>query len=239
MLALYFLRLGNRRAQSHGKVVGEMVAADGNGRRMTQHSVAEDDEFRRAAADIEQAAAEFALILREAGFGRSKRLENSVRDFNPRLVDGDHQILHRRSGGSHQMDVHFEALADHSQRVANIVVRVEEKFLREHVQHDAILGKRDVARGIHGMANVVAVDVSRAVAQRDSAAAVDAANVAAGHAGDGALDGHVRRHLRLLQSRAGWKSRSRRYWRSSPCAVPWIPPRPWPRISRPFHPLRR
>ena len=191
VLTFDFLRLGNRRAQSHGKIVGEMIAADGDGRRMAQHPVAEDDQLRRAAADIEQAAAEFAFILREARFRRSERFEDRVRYFDARLVDGNHQILHGRSRGSHQMHVDFEALADHSQRVANIVVRVEQKFLREHVQHHAILGKRDIARGIHGVANVLAVDVPRTVPQRDSAAAVDAADVASGNADNGALDRHA------------------------------------------------
>ena len=56
------------------------------------------------------------------------------------------------------MHVDLEALADHSHRIANIVVRVEKKFLREHVQHHAILGQSDIARGIHGVANVFAVE---------------------------------------------------------------------------------
>ena len=168
-----------------------MIAAHGNGRRVAQHAVAEDDQFRRAAADIEQAAAQFALILREAGFRRSQRLEHRVRDFHARLIDGDHQILHGRSRGSDEVHVHFQAPADHAQRIANIVVRVEQKFLRQDVQHHAILGKRDIARGIHGVAHVVAVDVPRPVPQRDAAAAVHAANVAAGDAGDDPLDGHA------------------------------------------------
>ena len=191
MLALDFFRFGNRRAQSDGKIVGEMIAAHRNGRRVAQHSIAENNELRRAAADIEQAAAQFALILREARFRRSQRLEHGIRHFDSRLVHGNHQILHRRSRGSHQMHVDFEALADHAQRIANIVVRVEQKFLREHVQHDAILGKRDIARRIHGVANIVAIDVPRAMPERDSAAAVHAANVAAGDADDRALDGHA------------------------------------------------
>ena len=83
VLALDFFGLGNRRAQADGQIVGEMIAAHRNGRRMAHHAVAEDDQLRRAAADIEQAAAQFALILREAGFGRSQRLEHRVRDSTP------------------------------------------------------------------------------------------------------------------------------------------------------------
>ena len=134
VLALNFLRLGNRRAQPDRQVVRKMVAAHRNGGCMAQHAIAEDHHLRRSAADIQQAAAQFALILREAGFRRSQRLKYRVRNFHARLVDGNHQILHGRSRGSHQVHVHFQPLADHAQRIANIVVSVEQKFLRQDVQ---------------------------------------------------------------------------------------------------------
>ena len=85
------------------------------------------------------------------------------------------------------MHVDLKALADHSQRIANIVLRVEQEFLGKHVQHDAILGKGDIARGIDGVANILAVNVSRAVAQGNSSAAVYTAHVASGNADDGSL----------------------------------------------------
>jgi len=71
-----------------------MIAAHGNCRRMTQHAVAEDNQFSCAAANIKQAAAEFAFILREAGFRRSQRLEHRVRHFDARLIHGSNKILH-------------------------------------------------------------------------------------------------------------------------------------------------
>jgi len=86
--------------------------------------------------------------------------------------------------------VHFEAPADHAQGIANIVVRVEQEFLRQDVQHHAVFGQCDVARGIHGVVHVVAIDIPRPVSQRDAAAAVHSAHLAARDAGDNALDGH-------------------------------------------------
>ncbi len=56
------------------------------------------------------------------------------------------------------------------------------EFMRENVEDFAIFGKRDVAGGIDGAANVVAFDIAGAIAERDAAAAVDAAHVAAGDA---------------------------------------------------------
>ena len=99
------------------------------------------------------------------------------------------------------MNIHFKALADHSHRVSNIIVRIEQKFLREHVQrHNAVLGKSDIAGGVHGQADVLAIDVPRTISQCDSAAAVHPAHMAAGYAGDSAFDGHVRNTFGLFDS---------------------------------------
>ena len=97
VVALDFFGLGNWRAQSNRKIVREVIAADRNCRRMAQHPVAEDDELRRTATDIEQAATKFALVLRQAGFRRSERFEYCIRHFDSSLVYCNHKILHRRS----------------------------------------------------------------------------------------------------------------------------------------------
>ena len=80
------------------------------------------------------------------------------------------------------MDVCFEALADHADRVADVVLLVQEKFLREDVQDFAIFRQLHAARCFDGAADVVALHVARARAYRDAAAAVYAADVRAGYA---------------------------------------------------------
>jgi hypothetical protein len=49
------------------------------------------------------------------------------------------------------------------------------------VQYDAIFRKGDIAGSVHGVANVIAVDVARAIPKRDAAATIYSANVAAGN----------------------------------------------------------
>jgi hypothetical protein len=78
--ALDFFCFGDGRAEADGKIICEMVAADGNGTSVANYAAAIDDEFGGATADIEQAAAEVALVLREAGFRGSERLEDCVAD---------------------------------------------------------------------------------------------------------------------------------------------------------------
>jgi hypothetical protein len=100
------------------------------------------------------------------------------------------------------MHIGFEAMADHADGVANVVLRVEREFLRQHVQHLAVFRQRDAARGFDGATNVFALHVASAAAQGDAAAAVYAAHVAAGDAGDGRLHRHAHQRFRFLHRAA-------------------------------------
>ena len=71
------------------------------------------------------------------------------------------------------------------------VLRVDKEFMRQHVQNFAIFGKRNVAGGFDGPANVFAFDVARAMPEGNSAAAIHPANVAAGYADHGGLHRNV------------------------------------------------
>ena len=69
VLALESLGFRNRRAKPDGEIVRHMVAADRNRRRVPDDSSGKSDHVGCAAADIKQAAAQLALVLREARFG--------------------------------------------------------------------------------------------------------------------------------------------------------------------------
>ena len=191
MAALDFFCFGDGCAEADGEIVREMIAAYGNGAGVADYAAAVNDEFGRAAADVEKAAAEVAFVLREASLGRSERLKNGVADEDSRAICGGDEILRGGDRRGDEMDVGFEALADHADGVADAVLRVNHKFVREDVKDFAVFGKRDVAGGVDGAANVVAFDITRAVAKCDAAAAVNTANVAAGYADDGGLDRDV------------------------------------------------
>src|SRR5713226_6480389 len=90
------------------------------------------------------------------------------------------------------MDVDFETLADHADGVAYSDLRIHPEFMREDVQDFAVFWKRDVAGGVHGTADILALDVSRPVSQSDAATAVDAAHVGAGDTNERLFDRHVR-----------------------------------------------
>ena len=71
------------------------------------------------------------------------------------------------------------------------------------MQDHAVFGQGDIARGVHGAPDVLAVNIPRAVPQRDTATAVDAADVASRDADNGALHRHAGNTFRFFES---WES---------------------------------
>src|SRR5713101_1814528 len=192
IFALDFFSLGNRRAQADSQIVCEMVAANRNCRRVAGHPAGIDEQFRGASADVQQAAAQIVLILQKAGFGRGERFQHSIADHDARAVHCGNQILRRGSGRSDYMNIDFQPLAHHSHRVADAVLGVHQKFLRKDVKHLAVIGQRDAASRINRAANVVALDVTRMVAQRNAAAAVQPAHVISGNTDERRFHGYAR-----------------------------------------------
>src|SRR5262249_30618667 len=128
--------------------------------------------------------------------------ENSVADEDAGFVGSSDEILRCSDGRSDNVNVGFETLAYHAESVADAVLGVNAKFVRENVQDFAVRRKRNVASGVDGTSNVVAFDVAGAIAERDAAAAVDAAYVAAGYANDSGFDGNIGYAFGLFDSAA-------------------------------------
>src|SRR5947207_8478576 len=192
----------NRRTQAHRKIVGEMVAANGHDANVANHAGAISEHFGSAAADVEQAAAKVALVLREAILSGRKRFEDRVANKNPGFVRGGDEILRGRDGRSDDVNVGDEALADHANGVTNAVLRIHDEFMRQDVEDFAVFGERDVASGIHGAAHVFAFDVARARPQRDAAAAIDATHMISGDADERLFDGNVGDAFRFFNGAA-------------------------------------
>src|SRR5271154_5801742 len=138
MQAFYFFRFAAGSAQADGEIVGEMIAAHRNRGGVTDYATREGDHFGGAAADIEQTGAELAFVLREAGFGGGERLEHGIVHAHAGAIYGGDDILGGGAGGGDDVDVRFQALADHAEGVADVILRVQRKFLREDVQDFAV-----------------------------------------------------------------------------------------------------
>src|SRR5712692_2011846 len=138
VLALDGLRLGDRRAQADGKIVGKMVAAHRHRGGVPHHSVGIDNHLGSPAADVEQAAAHLALIGGQAGLRRSVRLQHRPAHLHAGQVHRADDVLLRRGRGGGDVHVSLESLAQQSDWLADAVPAVEEKFLRENMQDHAV-----------------------------------------------------------------------------------------------------
>src|SRR5207245_1084616 len=150
--ALESFRLRNGRAQTDGEIVSEVIAANRNGDAMANHAPAKDEQFRSAATDVQEAAAEIAFVLGKTGFRGSQRFENGIGDEDAGFVRGRNEILRSGDRGSHEMDVDFQALTDHADGVTYAVLRIHDEFMRKNMKDFAVFRKSDVTRGVDGAA---------------------------------------------------------------------------------------
>src|SRR5262249_14992384 len=140
---------------------------------------------------VEQAATEIPFILREARLRRGERLKHRVANQNSGAIRRGDQILRGDNRRSYDMNVGFEMLPNHADGIADAVVRVHDKFVRQDVQDLAIFGKGDIARSFHGALHIFAFDIARTIAECDATAAVDAADMAARDADQRGFDGNA------------------------------------------------
>src|SRR6202030_1081713 len=78
---------GHGSAKSNSEIVGEMIAAHGKCCRVAYHSARKNDDFSGASTEIQEAAAQFALVLGEASFGGGEGLEDGITDGYSGAVD--------------------------------------------------------------------------------------------------------------------------------------------------------
>ena len=113
----------------------------------------------------------------ERGFRSGEGLEDGLGDFEAGLVDAGDDALLRAGGAGGDVQIDFEAIADHADGIMNAGLLVEDELLGQQVQDFAIGGEGDGAGAIDGGADIVFGNFAEACAEADAAAAVDAADV--------------------------------------------------------------
>ncbi len=164
---------------------------------MPDGAVREDRNVGGAAADVEQAHAKVFFILGQHGPRRGERLQDQVLHLDAAAAHALDDVL--RCGHGTRDDVHLdlEPHARHADRLAHILLAIDDEFLAQHVQ-DLLVG-----RDVHGARRLErAVDVERAdfaVLHRHHAGGVEAADVAAGDADIGRGDLAIGHQLGFFQ----------------------------------------
>ena len=196
VLDLDVLGVLRRRAHGNRDVVGDLIARDRDHRGVPDRAAAEHRDVGGAAADVDHADAEILLILGEHRIARGELLEHDVVDRQPAALHALHDVLRRAVGAGDDVHLGLEAHPGHADGIAYPLLRVDDVFLRQHVQDLLIGGNR------HRLGRVDhALDIALhhfLVLDRDDAVRVQAAHVAAGDAGVHRMDLAARHELGLF-----------------------------------------
>ena len=137
--ALDGLRLVLRRAQPHGDVVREVLAADGDDRGVLDGAAVEDGDVRGAAADVDEGDPQLLLVLGQHAQGRGELLEHDVGDVQRALLRATHDVLSARDSARDDVDLGLEAHPAHTEGLLDAVLIVDDEFLGQDVAHSADL----------------------------------------------------------------------------------------------------
>ena len=190
-------RIRRRRAQGHRNVIGDLVARDRDDRRVADRTMREDRDVGGAAADIDKAHAQVLLVLGEDRARRGQRLEDQVVDFQPAAAHALHDVLRRRHRAGHDVNLYFQPHAGHADRLAHVLLAVDDVLLPQHVQDLLVGGNVHRARGFDHPFHIERGDFP--VLDCDHAGRVEAPDVAAGDAGENRSDLAVGHQLGFFQ----------------------------------------
>ena len=149
---------------------------------MADRPIGEHRDVGGAAADVDQAHAQVLLVFGQHRHRRGERLQDQVVDFEAAAAHALHDVLRGRHRAGHDVHLDFQAHAAHAERLAHVLLAVDDEFLVEDVQDLLVGGDVDRLRGLDHAVDVELRDL--AVLDRDHAVRVEAADVAAGDAGD-------------------------------------------------------
>lgn len=197
MLHLDLFRVRLRSQQADRQILGQILPADGEHRRMSDAAVQEDRQIGRASAEVDHRHPQFALLRAEDSLARRQRLEDDIHYIEARAVHAFDDVLRRGDGPGDDMHIHFQAVTRHAQGFADPFLVVDHKLARQDVQDAAFV--RDHRQGsgaLDGPADVVPRHFL--FLQRHHAFQVLAGDVAAGNASVDRIDLHRRHQLRLL-----------------------------------------
>ncbi len=163
---------------------------------VTDRAAAEHRDVGGAAADIHHAHAEILFILGEHGVARGQLLQHDVIDRQAAALHALHDVLRGAVRAGNDVDLGLQAHAGHADRIADAFLRVDDVFLRQHVQ-DLLVG-RDGDR-LGGVDHPLHVALHHLfVLDGHDAVRIEAAYVAAGDAGVHRMDFAARHELRFF-----------------------------------------
>ncbi|EHM52165.1 hypothetical protein HMPREF9080_02539 [Cardiobacterium valvarum F0432] len=177
---------GARGAQGGGDFAGDLFAADGQGSGVHGLVVQPQHDVSGAGAEVNGADAEFAFVRAAGGVGRGEAGIDDLFDFDAGFAHTLAEVVHGGAAGADDVDAGVEFVGGHAFGVGDAFVTIDDELLFEDVQQGLPAFVGEVARAHDGVDDVVVADA--AVSDMGLAIAVDAEDVLAADADDGAVD---------------------------------------------------
>ena len=146
---------------------------------MLDRTSEENREVRRAAADVNDAGAEFFFVVGQYRVARGELFEDDVVHFQATALHALDDVLCRALGPRHHVNLGLEPHAGHADRFANAFLAVDQEFLRQDVEYLLVRGYRDRLGRIDNAIHVPGRYFL--VADRHDAVRIQTAHVAAGY----------------------------------------------------------
>ena len=139
---------------------------------MLDRALGEDRDVGRAAADVDQAHTEVALVAASTASAEASGSSTMSTTLSPALFAAFHDVLCAGDGRRDDVDLRLEPHAAHAEWLADPVLVVDDELLRDHVDDLAVHRDRDRLGGIDHALDVASRDLP--VLHRDDAVRVEA-----------------------------------------------------------------
>ena len=165
---------------------------------MERRALLEQGEVDGARADVGDGDAELLLGLVEDRLGRGQRVDDQLVDLDAGRGDALGQVLDRGRRRRDDVGLDLEPQRAHPERVLDALLAVDAEAASLDVEHLAVGRDRHRAGDLDRPVDVLARDLAVVAGDRDLAGRVEALDVLAADADEGAIDLPARQALGAL-----------------------------------------
>ena len=186
-----------RGTKRHCNIVGDLIAGNRNHRRVPYRTIGKHRNVGGAGTDINQTHTQLFFVVTKHGLAGGQRPQDHRVGIQAAARDTAFDVLHRALRTGHHVNSRLQAHAAHANRVTHPFLIVDDKFLRDDVQHLLIRRQRHRARGLHDLVHIGLGDLA-AIAHRNHAMRVLTPYMAGGDSGKHPVDFAIRHQLGLF-----------------------------------------
>ena len=179
--ALDVFGLGRRRLEPEGDVVTQDVPADRDRRAVDHAAVGKNRDVGRAAADVEQDAADVLFFRKQRCRRRCQGLEHDPGRFQTGTMHAFEHVGDERRAAGDDVRVDFEPAAGHPKRIGYAILAVDRVMPRQGMDDLAVGCEVDDLRCIDDALHVGGNHFAVVARYRDHAAIIRRLNMFAGY----------------------------------------------------------